>query len=121
MTIAEVSTQEKACDFVREFADDRYSLRLLRFLGMHPYARFGRLAILHAECTDSRKSFLEKALRRLVDQGIVKECVENGFSLYSLTEDKTLANRVMELAKLDWREWRIVVNTGSLSGESPNK
>jgi hypothetical protein len=121
MTIAAVSAREKACDFVREFADDRYSLRLLRFFGTHPYVRFSRLAILHAESMDGCKSFLEKALRRLVDQGIVKECVEKGFPLYSLTEDETLCSRVMELANLDWSEWRVVANTGSLSGESPHR
>ena len=110
MTIAEVSAQEKACGFVREFADDRYCLRLLHFFGAHPYTRFSRLAVLHAQSMDSCKSFLEKALRRLVGRGIIKECVENGFPLYSLTEDETLGSQVMELAKLDWSEWRVVAN-----------
>lgn len=118
MTIAEVSVQEKAYDLVREFADDRYCLRFLRFFGMHPYTRFSRLAIIHAQSMDGCKSFLEKALRRLVDQGIVRECVENGCPLYSLTENENLGSRVMELANLDWSEWRVVANPGSLSDES---
>jgi hypothetical protein len=90
MTVAEVSAQGKACDFVREFADDPHCLRLLRFFGAHPYTRFSRLAILHAKSIDGCKSCLEKALRRLVSQGIVKECVENGFPLYSLIDSKKI-------------------------------
>ncbi len=107
MTIAEVSAQEKARDFLREFADDSYCLNLLHFFGEHPYARFNWLAVLHAQGMDGGKSFLEKALRGLIDQGIVRECGDNGSALYSLTEDEMLRRQVMELAKLDWREWRI--------------
>ncbi len=105
MTIAKVSAQEKARDLVREFADDSYCLNLLHFFGGHPYARFNWLAVLHAQGMDGGKSFLEKALRGLIDQGIVKECVENGFVLYSVTDDEMLRRQVIELAKLDWSEW----------------
>ncbi len=98
MTIAKVSAPEKTRDFVWKFADDSYCLNLLHFFGGHPYARFNRLAILHAQSMDGGKSFLEKALRGLIDQGVVRECVENGFALYSLTEDEMLRRQVMELA-----------------------
>jgi hypothetical protein len=111
MFIAKVYEQGKGRDFAREFADDPHCLRLLRFFGEHPYTRFSRLAIPGKQSLDGRKSFLEKALKRLVDQGIVNECVQNGLSLYSLTKDETMGNLVTEMASLDWNQWRAITNT----------
>jgi len=101
MNILKVSTQEKTKNFVRKFGNDPYCLMLLRFFGAHPYTRFDRLAIIGTQSINGSESFLEKALGRLVDQGIVKECVENGFPIYSLAGDEMLSSLAMEVASRD--------------------
>ena len=101
MTIAKVSTWERPCDIVPDFKDAPDCLEILRFFEKHSYARFNKLAILHTPGTEGRKAYLEKALRSLIEQDFVEECVENGVSLYSLTVDETLRSRAMKLAKLN--------------------
>jgi hypothetical protein len=110
MNITKIAVRDEARDFVREFVDDPQCLGLLRFFGTHPYTRFSRSAVLNGPSVNGDKSFLERALGRLVDQGIIKERIENGLSFYSLTVDGMLGSWVMELADLDWSEWQVLAN-----------
>ena len=49
------------------------------------------------------------ALIELIDEGIVETGIENDPRLYSLTQDKPMRQLVLDLAKLDWRQWQMAL------------
>ncbi len=98
---------EKLYQFIKEHADDQNCLELLQFFGRYPHTRFSELAVIHA--LDGRKSFMQKALKELTNKGLVKRCVENNVPLYRLTSDEPLRSLVLDLAKLDWCEWQLML------------
>ena len=104
MITSEIAIEEKLCQFIKEYADDQYCLELVIFLGRHPCTRFSQLAIVHA--LDRRRLYIERALRRLISKGVVTTSIENNVPVYSLTENESLANPVLALAKLDWYQWQ---------------
>ena len=109
MTAGEATAlQEKVRHFIPEYAGDNYCLKLLRFFGTYPCARFSRLTIIHVVGTEGGRLHLEEALGRLVDKKVVKVYTVNGISLYSLTEEESLQCLAVELACLDWCEWRLI-------------
>jgi len=109
MAISEIAIAEKLSQFTREYADSHCCLELLRFFGAYPHARFNKLAVIHALDVNGRKLSMEKALKHLIDKGIVKTYIENSVRLYSLTEDGSLRSLALDLAKLDWPQWQLVV------------
>jgi len=109
MTVPEIAIAEKLYQFIKEYADDHYCLELLRFFGGYPRARFSGLAVVHALDMNGRRLYIERVLRHLIDKGVVKTCIENNVRLYSLTDDESLRSLVSDLAKLDWRQWQLVV------------
>lgn len=108
MAISEITLQEELSQFIREYAGDQYCLvELLRFLGRHPNTRFSRLVIIHA--LNSRKLYTERALKHLASNGVVRTCTENNVPLYSLTEAEPRRNWALDLAKLDWYQWQLLL------------
>jgi len=109
MTVSDIAILEKLHQFTKEYADSYCCLELLRFFGGYPRARFSRLAVIHALDVNGRKSNIEKALKHLIDKGVVKTYIENNVCLYLLTEDESLSSLASYLAKLDWHQWQLVV------------
>jgi len=108
MTSAQITIQEKLCQFINEYEDDRYCLlELLRFWGRHPCTRFSQLVIIHA--LDSRRPYVERALRYLINMGVVRTHIDNNLPVYSLTEEESLRSPVLNVAKLDWGQWQLVL------------
>jgi hypothetical protein len=101
----EITKQEAFIQFIGKYGENCHCLELLRFFGTYPYARFNRLAVIHAINENGRKWELERALVHLIDEGVVKTCTENNTRLYSLTEDESIRAKVLELAKLDWHQY----------------
>ncbi len=108
MIVAETTLQEKLCQFIKQHVDDQCCLlELLQFFGRYPHTRFSGLAVIHA--LNGRRLHTERALRYLVDKGVVKKRSENNVSLYSLTEDESLRSLILDLAKLDWGQWQLLL------------
>jgi len=108
MTISRITIAEELCQFVKRYVDDHYCLELLRFFGGFPHARFSGLAVVHALNSDRGKLHTERALKQLVDKGVVRMSIDNNISLYSLTEDESLCSLASDLAKLDSRQWQLM-------------
>jgi hypothetical protein len=109
VTVSETAIAEKLYQFISEYADSHCCLELLRFFGRYPNARFSRLAVVHALGRNDRRLYIGRALRHLIDKGVVKTYIENNVCFYSLSEDESLCSLASDLAKLDWRQWRLVV------------
>ena len=109
MTAFEIKIAEELCQSVKQYADDHYCLELLRFFGWHPHARFNELAVVHALNSNGGKLHTKRALKQLVDKGVVRISIDNNIPLYSLTEDESLCSLASDLAKLDWRQWQLVL------------
>ena len=109
MTTAEITIAEELCQFIGQYADGYHCLELLRFFGGYPRAKFSELAVVHALNSDHGGSYIKRALRQLVDRGVVRISIDNNISLYSLTEDDSLRSLASDLAKLDWRQWQLVL------------
>jgi len=109
MIVSEIAIAEKLYQFTKEYADGHCCLELLRFFGGHPRTRFSQLAVVHALDVNGRRLYIEKVLRHLIDKGVIKTYTENNVRLYSLTEDESLRSLASALAKLDWRQWQLMV------------
>lgn len=102
-----VGTQEELYRFLEEHGNNRVKRELLNFWGRHPDARFSRYAICFA--LDCGKLEAEKALRAMVDAGLVDNHKNNGLTLYSLTKNEEKRRRVLELAAVGWDQWNIMI------------
>jgi hypothetical protein len=108
MAISEVVIEEKLCQFIKEYGEGQYCLlELLRFLGRHPLACFSQLAIVRA--LDSNKQYVERALRHLINKGVVSVKVEYNEARYILTDDESIRKPVINVAKLDWFQWQLAL------------
>jgi hypothetical protein len=109
MTGSEIAIAEKLYEFIKEYTDGHYCLEILRFFGRCPRARFSELAVVHALDANGGRLCIARVLRHLIDKGVVKTYIENNVRLYSLTEDGSLRSLALDLAKLDWNQWQLVV------------
>jgi len=109
MTMAKITIEDRLGQFIKQYVDDHYCLELLRFFGWYPHAQFNELAVIHALNSNRGKLYTKGALRQLVDKGVVRISIDNNISLYSLTEDESLCSLASDLAKLDWRQWQLVL------------
>ena len=110
MTITEINTRQSVSQFTKNhLAYDSSCLGILRFFGAHPNSRFSKLAIVHAIDENGSRTRVEMALMQLIDEGIIKTDNENDGRLYFLTKDEPVRQLVLELAKLDWRQWQMVL------------
>jgi hypothetical protein len=107
LTITEVSsmTCKIPVQIMKKYIDDGYCLELLRFFGTYPNAKFGELAVIHALNDNGEKSRIRSALGRLIIDGAILTCIENGTHLYQLTDDISMHDSVINLARIDWQQW----------------
>lgn len=126
-TTKEVSTKWKTpAQITKKYADDYCCLELLRFFGTYPSARFSELAVIHALNDNSEKSRILSALGRLVIDGVVGACIENSTHLYQLSNDESMHDSVVYLAKIDWHQWQtilerrkqVIILDGTASGDT---
>ncbi len=90
--------KDKLSQLIQEYTDDQYCLlELLLFWGKHPRARFSLLAIVHA--LDSRKLYIERALKYLIARGGGKMHTDICVSVYSLTKDEARRKQVLAMAR----------------------
>ena len=97
----QVIISEELRQFIKEYADDYYSLFLLLFFASHPYARFNKLAITHALVQENSRHYVHQALGRLVDKGVISMRMDNNVSLYLLCDNASMRSLVLQLGKLD--------------------
>jgi hypothetical protein len=109
MTITQATEREFLCQLIKEYGDDPYCLELIQFFGSHPHARFSGLAILHALSVSGERLYVEKALRQLVDKGLVKTYSENNIAFYCLTDDDALRQAALDATRLDWSQWQVML------------
>ena len=107
MAVSKVAIERELYQSLRQYVDDRFCLDILLFLGAHPHTRFSLLAIVHALGT--QRLYVEHALRHLIDKGVVREYADSNPSYYSLTGDESLRRLIADLSRLDWRQWRSVL------------
>ena len=110
MVTTETGIADKLHQFIKGYADDKYCLELLRFWAKHSCMQFNRLAIITG--FNGNRLHAERALKRLVGDGVVKTYVENNDPRYSLAKDESLRSLISELARFDWHQWRSI--TGKL-------
>jgi hypothetical protein len=109
-TITEINTRQSVSQFTNNMVGDRCCLGLLRFFGAHPNSRFSKLAIVHAIDENGSRIKVEMALIQLINEGIIKIDIENDMRLYLLTKDEPVRQLVLDLAKLEWRQWQMVLD-----------
>ena len=85
--------------FIKEYADDYYTVSLLLFFAAYPFARFSRLAIIHA-LPDNSTNKIHRGLEKLVDKGVISTRVDNNTTLYSLSDDSTTRRLVLQFGRL---------------------
>jgi hypothetical protein len=109
MTITQATEREFLCQLIKEYDNDPYCLELIQFFGQHPHTRFSGLAILHALSVSGERLYVEKALRQLVDKGLVKTYSENNIAFYCLTDDDALRQAALDATRLDWSQWQVML------------
>lgn len=106
---SKVTISGELSHFIKEYANDYYALQLILFFAVHHYARFSELAIIHALNQNGGRRSLHKALRNLVDRGIIRTCIENKVLLYSLPDNTSMRSLLLELAQLDaYQRWLLI-------------
>jgi hypothetical protein len=106
----EITIPEKLYQFAREYVEDHYCLKLLQFFGAHPYAKFSKLAIVHALNASGERLYIEKALNYLTDRGAIIASASNSSVLYSLSNDEPLRKLALALSKLGCYQWQIILS-----------
>lgn len=108
MTLAKTTFLEELCQFAKQFMDDSYCLELLWFFGRYPHTRFSERVVVHALNSNNGNSHTKRALRQLVNKGVVRISINHGIPFYSLTEEESSHSLVSGLARLDWHQWQLV-------------
>jgi len=70
-----------------KYSDDSHCLELLQFFGKHPHTRFSRLALVHA-LNNGKLWVIDRALKRLVKDGLVILHSDKIVALYSLADEE---------------------------------
>ena len=99
--------EESVCHLLKEHGNNRVKRDLLLFWGLHPSARFESKVIMHA--LEFNRLDTERALGTMVEEGLIDRSICNGVTLYSLTNHGEIRQSVLELAKLSWYEWELVL------------
>jgi hypothetical protein len=73
-------------DFINEYANDAFSMKLFLFFKDHPYAQLSEQVIMSATGNDLDRCLIKKALEDFVERGIIKKSTSHGVLFYSLTE-----------------------------------
>ncbi len=107
MVATNVLTEESLYRFLEEHGNSQVRKELLLFWGMHPNAKFSGFAICYA--VDCNKLDTKRALKDMVEAGLLDTHIYNGVSLYSLTKNEERRRPVLELASLGWDQWRLML------------
>ena len=104
-----ISISEELFHFIGEHLNNQYTQQLILFFAVHPHARFSELAIIHALNQNGGRNSLQKALSELVDKGVITKYNKNNVLLYSLPDNTSLQNLVLEFAGLDVRRQQLAL------------
>ena len=99
--------EERLCKFLENYAGDRMGTKLLAFWGRHPDTGFTKSAICWA--LDCKKHDINRALKDMVEAGLIDMYECNSVLLYSLTANEERRRLVLELTSLGWNWWRIAL------------
>jgi hypothetical protein len=105
MTISKIPIEINIRHFSKEYADDPHCLEVILFLAKHPRTRFSKEVIVHA--LNTKTVYIEKTIRRLISDGIMKKHARNNVFFYSLTEDKSILDSVSNLAQRNLRQTKV--------------
>lgn len=109
MSAAQTPERDNVLPVIKDYDSDPCCLELIQFFAWYPNARFSRLAVLHVLSANGERRRIEKALKQLIDKGLVKTYSENSIPLYCLSDDAYAREVALELARLDWRQWKGVL------------
>ncbi|OGO19983.1 MAG: hypothetical protein A2144_15005 [Chloroflexi bacterium RBG_16_50_9] len=109
MTVTEINARKSLSQFTGNLVGDHCCLAILRFFGAHPNSRFSELAIIHAVDENGSRARVRMALMQLADKGIIKADTENDTNLFLLTKEEPGRQLVIDLSRLDWRLWQLLL------------
>lgn len=109
MSVTQTPARENVFQVIEEYDSDPYCLELIQFFGWYPDTHFSRLAVLHVLSANGERRRIEKALKELIDKGVVKTYSENNAQLYCLSDDASKREAALELARVDWGQWQGVL------------
>jgi len=95
---SKVAVSEEMGNFIKEYKDDYYCLRLILLFADHPYMQFDEVAIVNTLSQDDIRGHIRKALSNFVEKGIIRTQTGSRALFYSLPEH--IRGLVSELAKL---------------------
>jgi hypothetical protein len=98
MMAPEIANDRKLSRFVGKCARSPFEIELLAFWGRHPKARFSKDAIGYA--LDRKGLDIDRALRHMVEVGLVDTYEDNGVLLYSLCTKEETCQLAMQLASV---------------------
>ena len=107
MAVRNALTEKQLLRLLKQYASDRLKMELLAFWGRHPNAKFTRGAISCA--LDCKKLDMDRALKDLVERGLVDMHKHNGVTFYALTTNEERRRVALELAALGWDQRRLML------------
>jgi hypothetical protein len=101
------TNHNKLFSFLLENRFNALELKLLLFWAKHPHAKLSIYTI--ASALDTARINLRDAINALVNKCVLEE-YENGCGLttYFLSNEPATQQRIDELARLDWSQWKIL-------------
>ena len=107
MAKLDVPDEEQLVQFLEIYGGDRPRTELIAFWGRHPNAKFTRAAICCA--VDCKRTDLDRALKAMVEAGLVDTCMIRGIFFYWLSANEEIRRLVLKLASLNWDQWQLMV------------
>ena len=99
-------------DFLKNYTNDIFSLRVFLFFTDHPYAQFSEMVVMSAAGQCAEKRYIQKALKDFVEKGIIQKNTSFNVNYYSLPE--SIQKIALEMQKLEQKQ------RYSLMGDSGN-
>jgi len=96
----ELNISDELTHYLNADTNDGYAIQIILFFAEHPHAQFNEPAIIHSLNRNGGRHYLQKALKALVDKGIVATRTYSNIPLYSLPENmRSLALAMRKLNK----------------------
>lgn len=109
--------EDKMLQFIKDCWENQYSLEILLFLGRHPCAQFNQMVFVRGS-TEQRLD-LERAMRTLINKGLVKVFTNTYVPLYSLTQDEPTHSLVLKLVSLSRYQLQLAMTQIHEKRETP--
>ncbi len=119
MNAAQAISRNTSVQFIEKYVDDNYCLELLRYFGGYPFMRFSEAAVIHPLNGHGGSHRILNALKRLITDGIIRAFDENNLRLYRLTEEDSVRIPIMNLAKIDWSQWQLMIRSTCIMNKKP--